>query len=109
MMISLDTHVLLWWLNDPRLLSNATRKAIDDGKNPVYVSAAVAWEIAIKQALVKLDAPDDLEAAMAANRCRDPSPHRSEYSYPHSPPDPAHAQEVPDETHCRQDPPDHGP
>jgi PIN domain nuclease of toxin-antitoxin system len=28
----------------------------------------VVWEIAIKKALGKLDAPDDLEAAMAANR-----------------------------------------
>ncbi len=37
-------------------------------ENTVYVSAAVAWEIAIKKALGKLDAPDDLEAMMAANR-----------------------------------------
>jgi PIN domain nuclease of toxin-antitoxin system len=68
MTLSLDTHTLLWWLEDPQLLSKAARKAIGDGKNTVYVSAAVAWEIAIKKALGKLDAPDDLEAAMAANR-----------------------------------------
>ena len=68
MTISLDTHVFLWWLDDPRLLSSAARKAIGDGKNTVYVSAAVVWEIAIKKALGKLDAPDDLEAAMTANR-----------------------------------------
>ena len=64
----LDTHVFLWWLDDPQLLSEAARKAISDGKNTVYVSAAVAWEIAIKRSLGKLDAPSDLEAAMAANR-----------------------------------------
>lgn len=68
MTLSLDTHTLLWWLEDPQLLSKAARKAIADGKNTVYVSAAVAWEIAIKKALGKLDAPDDLEAAIAANR-----------------------------------------
>ncbi len=68
MMLSLDTHVFLWWLDDPRFLSKAARKAIGDGKNIVYISAAVVWEIAIKRALGKLDAPDDLEAAMAANR-----------------------------------------
>lgn len=68
MTLSLDTHALLWWLEDPQLLSKTARKAIGDGKNTVYVSAAVAWEIAIKKALGKLDAPDDLEAAMAANR-----------------------------------------
>jgi PIN domain nuclease of toxin-antitoxin system len=68
MTLSLDTHTLLWWLEDPLLLSKAARKAIGDGKSTVYVSAAVAWEIAIKKALGKLDAPDDLEAAMTANR-----------------------------------------
>ncbi len=68
MTLSLDTHVFLWWLDDPQLLSKAAHEAIRDGKNTVYVSAAVVWEIAIKRALGKLDAPDDLEAAMAANR-----------------------------------------
>ena len=52
----------------PRRLSKAARKAIQDGTNPVYISAAVAWEIAIKKALGKLDAPDDLEDVMEANR-----------------------------------------
>jgi PIN domain nuclease of toxin-antitoxin system len=66
--LSLDTHVLLWWLDDPRLLSKPAKKAISDGRNSVYVSAAVAWEIAIKKALGKLDAPDDLEGVIAANR-----------------------------------------
>jgi len=66
--LSLDTHALLWWLEDPQLLSKAAREAIGDGKNTVYVSAAVAWEIAIKKAIGKLDAPDDLASALAANR-----------------------------------------
>jgi len=34
----------------------------------VFVSAATAWEISIKQALGKLEAPDDLEAALAVSR-----------------------------------------
>jgi PIN domain nuclease of toxin-antitoxin system len=68
MTLLLDTHVLLWWLDDPQLLSKAARKAIGEGRNAVYISAAVAWEISIKRALGKLDAPADLEAAMAANR-----------------------------------------
>ena len=68
MTFSLDTHTFLWWLEDPRLLSEAARKAIGDGRNTVYVSAVVVWEIVIKRALGKLDAPDDLEGAMAANR-----------------------------------------
>jgi len=68
MTLLLDTHVFLWWLDDPQLLSEAARKAIGDGKNTIYVSAAVVWEIVIKKSLGKLNAPDDLEAAMAANR-----------------------------------------
>ena len=68
MTLLLDTHIFLWWLENPQQLSKAAQKAIGDGKNTVYVSAAVAWEITIKKALNKLDAPDDIEGAMAANR-----------------------------------------
>jgi PIN domain nuclease of toxin-antitoxin system len=68
MTLLLDTHAFLWWLDDPGLLSAAARKAIGDGKNTVYISAAVIWEISIKRALGKLDAPEDLVEAMAANR-----------------------------------------
>jgi PIN domain nuclease of toxin-antitoxin system len=38
------------------------------GSRAVFVSAATAWEIAIKKSLGKLEAPDDLAAALAANR-----------------------------------------
>lgn len=67
MTLLLDTHVFLWWLDDPRLLSKAAETAISDIRSIVYISAAVVWEITIKRALGKLDAPDDLEEAMAAN------------------------------------------
>jgi PIN domain nuclease of toxin-antitoxin system len=63
----LDTHALLWWLaDDPELQSNA-RGAIASPTNDVLVSAAVAWEISIKRALGKLDAPRDLPAALEAS------------------------------------------
>jgi PIN domain nuclease of toxin-antitoxin system len=68
MTLLLDTHVLLWWLDDPEQLSRAARRAIQDGTNPVCISAAVAREIAIKNALGNLDAPDNLEDVMEANR-----------------------------------------
>jgi PIN domain nuclease of toxin-antitoxin system len=68
MTLLLDTHVLLWWLGDPGQLSTHAKKAIQDGSNRVYVSAAVAWEIAIKKSLGKLSVPDDLEEMMDANR-----------------------------------------
>lgn len=60
--ILLDTHVLLWWLaGDPRLGPRAT-EAIADPRNQVYVSAASTWEISIKIALGKLQAPDDMSS-----------------------------------------------
>ena len=68
MVLSLDTHVLLWWLADDAALSQTVRAAISDGRNLVFVSAAAAWEIVIKSALGKLDIPSDLEAALTANR-----------------------------------------
>jgi PIN domain nuclease of toxin-antitoxin system len=53
----LDTHAFLWAIdNDPRL-SQKAREAIVDGNNVVFVSAATAWEIAIKKAIGKLKVP----------------------------------------------------
>jgi PIN domain nuclease of toxin-antitoxin system len=57
MNLLLDTHVLLWALDDDPSLSPAARTAITDGRNVVFVSAATAWEIVIKKALGKLRAP----------------------------------------------------
>ncbi|MEW6753220.1 MAG: type II toxin-antitoxin system VapC family toxin [Candidatus Latescibacterota bacterium] len=68
MTLLLDTHVLLWWLDDPSLLSEAAHSAIADGGNPVLVSAAVAWEIAVQKALGKLEAPDDLAEVLQQER-----------------------------------------
>ena len=67
-MLLLDTHVLLWWLDDPASLEAATRRLIADPRNRVFVSAAVAWEITIKRQLGKLEAPDDLEGALEEER-----------------------------------------
>jgi PIN domain nuclease of toxin-antitoxin system len=66
----LDTHVLLWWLADDSSLQSAARDAIRDESNIVHVSAATAWEISIKKALGKLDAPDDLANALEVNNFR---------------------------------------
>jgi len=56
----LDTHTLLWWLDNPEKLTQAARNAISDADHDVYVSAAAGWEIGIKQALGNLTAPDSL-------------------------------------------------
>ncbi|MGB5672362.1 MAG: type II toxin-antitoxin system VapC family toxin [Sedimenticolaceae bacterium] len=58
----LDTHAFLWWLADAPELGNSARKAIADERNEVFVSAATGWEVAIKRAAGKLQAPDNLDA-----------------------------------------------
>ncbi|MGE0484402.1 MAG: type II toxin-antitoxin system VapC family toxin [Gammaproteobacteria bacterium] len=60
MKLLLDTHALLWWLFDDPALSVRARELIADRANTVYVSAASAWEIAIKWRLGRL--PDAEEA-----------------------------------------------
>jgi PIN domain nuclease of toxin-antitoxin system len=55
----LDTHVLLWWLEDSPELSDDLKDQIDT-ELEVYVSAATIWELSIKSAAGKLKLPDDL-------------------------------------------------
>ncbi len=50
----LDTHVLLWWIEDNPKLKKRVRAIITDPDNEAVVSAATLWEAAIKRALGKL-------------------------------------------------------
>jgi PIN domain nuclease of toxin-antitoxin system len=47
--IVLDTHTLLWWVNDPTVLSRPAKEAIDEAvqSNSVHVSCISCWEIAV--------------------------------------------------------------
>ena len=48
-MIVLDTHALIWWVNDPSMLGAAALAAISSAipTRSVYVSCISAWEIAL--------------------------------------------------------------
>jgi PIN domain nuclease of toxin-antitoxin system len=65
--ILLDTHILLWWLADDPLLPSRAAAIIGDPDTEVVVSAVTAWEISIKKAAGRLEAPDDLLDALHAN------------------------------------------
>ena len=67
MKLLLDTHILLWWLADDQKLPELAAAAIADGQTFVTVSAATAWEIAIKKAASRLEAPDDLLEVIEGN------------------------------------------
>lgn len=56
----LDTHVILWWLQGGERLTSRTRKLLTDPSVRVLVSAASAWEIAIKFKAGKLDAAESV-------------------------------------------------
>lgn len=68
MRLLLDTHVLLWCLADDPTLPENIRNTVVDSSNNVFVSAASGWEIAIKKAIGKLEAPDDLPEAILTCR-----------------------------------------
>ncbi len=60
MRVLLDTHVFLWANAEPDRLG-ARRAVIEDDRNELLVSAATAWEIAIKSALGRLHLPEPPE------------------------------------------------
>ena len=60
MNLLLDTHVLIWALENNPTLSEIAANSIIDGSNMVFVSAASVWEIGIKRNIGKLETPDNL-------------------------------------------------
>ncbi|TSE04362.1 MULTISPECIES: type II toxin-antitoxin system VapC family toxin [Aquimarina] len=68
MIYLIDTHVFLWWVQKPEHLSKAAFQAIEDNSNTIYVSTAVAWEINIKMANNKLEAPENILSYVESNR-----------------------------------------
>ena len=66
MPILLDTHALLWWMIGDARLSPKARAAVGAEKAEVLVSAASAWELAMKVRLGKLP-----EAARLTHRLAD--------------------------------------
>jgi PIN domain nuclease of toxin-antitoxin system len=56
MRVLIDTQVLFWWYSEPGKLSKRGSSIVADGSNTIFVSALIAWELAIKTAMGKLDA-----------------------------------------------------
>jgi PIN domain nuclease of toxin-antitoxin system len=69
MSVLFDTAALLHWLDAPHLLGERVipvLRAASAGP-PISVSVASIWEIAIKSAIGKLDAPADLPQRIASH------------------------------------------
>ncbi len=65
MRLLVDTHILLWALNDDSKLNSKERQELL-GAQETIVSAATIWEIAIKRALNKLKVSGNFMRYIAA-------------------------------------------
>ncbi len=67
----LDTHAVIWFLQDDPRLSGGARSLIEDPANRKWVSIATCWEVAIKVGLGKLHLGEPtrpyLERALASS------------------------------------------
>ena len=64
MNLLLDTHALLWWLDGSPKLGRRAHDLIANPRSSVWVSAATAWEIAIKVALKRLTMREPPEVSL---------------------------------------------
>lgn len=60
--VLLDTHTLLWLVSTPEKVSQPARDVLGEASCTLWVSAASAWEIAIKTRLGRLDGEPFLSA-----------------------------------------------
>jgi PIN domain nuclease of toxin-antitoxin system len=54
MKLLIDTHILIWAVDDPAKLTAKAASAVQEPANDLLVSAATVWELAIKIGLKKL-------------------------------------------------------
>ncbi len=70
MNVLVDTHVWIWSLASPDRLSPESRSLLSSSRNVVYLSAASAWELAIKAALGKIELPEPVETYVPTRMAR---------------------------------------
>jgi len=67
MRVLVDSHIAVWWLDDPARLAPRAREVIVDPDNEVFLSAASVWELGLKIARGKLLMPADFVAVLRAD------------------------------------------
>ncbi len=78
-MYLLDTHTLIWWMDDTETLSREAHKTILNDR-PIYVSAASIWEMSVKAKLGKLHFDqEDYKAILAQHFVLLPVTHEEGY------------------------------
>ncbi len=71
MRLLLDTHALIWWLNDSPNLGAEARTAIAEPNSEIWVSAVSAFEVTTKYRLGKLPEAAKLARDFDGERMRE--------------------------------------
>lgn len=66
MRILLDSHAVLWWLEDNKSLGPKCRELIEHA-DEAFVSAVTPWELGIKCSLGKLSMPEGLVSVLESD------------------------------------------
>lgn len=65
MRVLLDSHTVIWAVDDPSRLGSSATEVLEDVKNELLISAATIWELSIKCRLGKLDLSNQFDEWMA--------------------------------------------
>ena len=68
MNLLLDTHIFLWFSEQPQRLNTNVRNALQDPANVLYLSVVSVWERQIKSQLGKLTLPFPLKQFVLVQR-----------------------------------------
>ena len=79
MRLLLDSHALLWWIDDPTRMTSAARHAISSPSNLVFASAVSVWELGLKVSKGKLRLPPDFHTLLRGNGI-EPLPFTAEHA-----------------------------
>lgn len=69
MNLLLDSHILLWTVEENNSLNTEVRKAITSEENNIVVSIVSLWELEIKRAAGKLRLPENFFNKLPSFRC----------------------------------------
>ena len=62
-----DTHIFLWWIDNPKRLKDSVRNILEDSKNQILSSVINGVEISIKQKKGKLRLKTTLQEMFEAS------------------------------------------
>ncbi len=68
MKLLLDTHIFIWWADEPEKLSPAVTSALENETNELILSLVSIWEIQIKVQLGKLKLKQPLKELIVSQQ-----------------------------------------